>query len=377
MRSLGWRSIKSTDVPWTRGSCVVCKQSRWAFGIIAGCILVIQSACLRFVPARLVGGVDVGGETEFFARERAEQDKLASLLAERAYLLNPAAVAAYRVSPGDTVDLRVFGVSELTVAARIRPDGMFTAPLVGDIAAAGRTETELQRDITERLRRFVVSPSVTLAVNAYEGSRVSVIGEVAKPGVYPLRQGTTSLVQILSEAGGGTAHAAGHVLLLPAQAVGSPSETENGSVSVINRPSIEIEVDELLGSGGGGGAIQVPLVAGDTIVVPDAGTVEVDGEVSKPGSYPLSSKQSMVSAIAAAGGFTYSADVEQVEVIREVGNGRKAVLARNLEDVALRSTRDIRLRNGDVVRVPSARGRFMTRQIVEVVNQALRINVTR
>lgn len=353
------------------------KQSKRVLGIIAGCVLVMQSACLRFVPARSVGGADVGGEAEFFAREKGEQDKLAALLAERAHLLNPAAVAAYRVSSGDMVDLRVFGVPELTVATRIRPDGMFTAPLVGDIAAAGRTETELQRDITERLRRFVVSPSVTLAVNVYEGSRVSVIGEVSKPGVYPLRQGTTSLVQLLSEAGGGTAHAAGHVLLLPAQSVDSPSGGASASASPLNRHSIEIELDELLGSGEGRGSIQVPLIAGDTIVVPDAGTVEVDGEVSKPGSYPLSSKQSMVSAIAAAGGFTYSADVEHVEVIREVGNGRKAVLARNLEDVALRSTQDIRLRNGDVVRVPSARGRFMTRQIVEVVNQALRINVTR
>lgn len=353
------------------------KKVRWLWAGLVGVVVLMQAACLRFTPARSVADGELGGEAEFFAIEKAEHEELGRLLSERAHLLNPAAVAAYRVSPGDMVDLRVFGVPELTVVTRIRPDGMFTAPLIGDVPAVGRTEIELQRDLTEQIRRYVVSPSVTLAVNSYEGSRVSVIGEVAKPGVYPLRQGTASLVQILSEAGGGTAHAASHVLLIPAVLSDSTTSSATGAHIPHNRPSIEIEVDDLLGSGNGKGSIQVPLVAGDTIVVPDAGTVEVDGEVSRPGSYPLSSKQSMVGAIAAAGGFTYSADVENVEVIREVGNGRKAVLARNLEDVALRNSHDIRLRNGDVVRVPSARGRFMTRQIVEVLNQALNVNVAR
>jgi hypothetical protein len=64
-----------------------------------------------------------------------------------------------------------------------------------------------------------------------------------------------------------------------------------------------------------------------------------------------------------------------VEVIREIGNGKKAVISRNLEDVALRNTDDIRLRNGDVIRVPSARGRFATRQVVEVLNQVFNVSV--
>lgn len=355
----------------------MCKKYQRLVGFVVGCVVVMQSACLRFVPARSAGVDVIGGEADFFALEQSEKDKLTHLLSEREHLLNAAAVAAYRVSSGDMVDLRVFGVPELTVATRVRPDGLFTVPLIGDVAAAGRTEAELQRETAERLRRYLVSPSVTLAINSFEGSLVSVIGEVAKPGVYPLRKGTASLVQILSEAGGGTARAAGHVLLIPSDPFGTSVTGRSSSLEGKNSPSIEIKIDELLGSGSGKGAIQVPLVAGDTVVVPDAGTVEVDGEVSKPGSYPISAKQSMVSAIAAAGGVTYSADVQNVEVIREVGNGRKAVLARNLEDVALHNSQDIRLRNGDVVRVPSSRGRFMTRQIVEVVNQALRINVTR
>jgi protein involved in polysaccharide export with SLBB domain len=112
----------------------------------------------------------------------------------------------------------------------------------------------------------------------------------------------------------------------------------------------------------------VPLVPGDTIVVPEAGTYEVDGEVTTPGSYKLTGRTSVIGAIAAAKGFTYSADVNNVEVIRDVGAGRKALVALDLEEVGLRGGRDVRLRNGDLVRVPSHSSRFFKRQVVETIN---------
>jgi polysaccharide export outer membrane protein len=338
------------------------------------CIVAGWSGCLRFVPARTVSNEDSHEESDFFAIEKVEQDELQQLLKERAELRNRSIESAYRIGAGDLIDLRVFDVPEVTGAVRVRPDGMISVPLIGDVTALGRTEEELQRDIVGRLRRFIVSPTVTIAVNTYEGSKVSVIGEVVKPGAYPLRQGSTSLVQILSEAGGRTARAASHLVLLPVF-VAEERSTLTSPESRKNRPSVEIDLDDLLGTTRGGDSIEVFLVAGDTIVVPEAGTVQVDGEVAKPGSHSLSSKESIVGAIAAAGGVTYSADVERVEVIREVGNGRKASLAFNLQDVALKNTKDIRLRNGDVVRVPSARGRFATRQVVEVLNRVFNVNV--
>ena len=347
---------------------------RWLRVISMLGVVLIVSGCLRFVPARTASNSDSHEESDFFAIENLEQQELQQLLKERVELQNRAIESAYRIGAGDLIDLRVFDVPEVSGAVRVRPDGMISVPLIGDVSAVGRTEEDLQRQIVGRLKRFIVSPTVTLAVNTYEGRRVSVIGEVVKPGAYPLRQGSTSLVQILSEAGGRTARAANHLVLLPVFVAGGRSisvaqETEK------SRPSVEIELDDLLGTTRGGDAIEVFLVAGDTIVVPEAGTVQVDGEVAKPGSHSLSSKESIVGAIAAAGGVTYSADVERVEVIRDVGNGKKASLAFNLQDVALKNRKDIRLRNGDVVRVPSARGRFATRQVVEVLNRVFNVNV--
>ena len=118
--------------------------------------------------------------------------------------------------------------------------------------------------------------------------------------------------------------------------------------------------------------ILIPLMPGDTIVVPEMGSFEVDGEVNKPGSFKLASKTSTLGAVAAAGGFTYSASVNKVEVIRDVGAGRKASMVVDLEEVGLRGGNDVRLRDGDIIRVPSEPGRFVQRQIVEAVNGLFR-----
>jgi protein involved in polysaccharide export with SLBB domain len=130
---------------------------------------------------------------------------------------------------------------------------------------------------------------------------------------------------------------------------------------------IEVDMEDLMGTVDKRPLI-IPLVPGDTIIVPEAGSYEVDGEVTTPGSFKLTGRTSVIGAIAAAKGFTYSADVNNVEVIRDLGAGRKALISLDLEEVGLRGSRDIRLRNGDLVRVPSHSGRFFKRQIVETIN---------
>jgi protein involved in polysaccharide export with SLBB domain len=130
---------------------------------------------------------------------------------------------------------------------------------------------------------------------------------------------------------------------------------------------VEIEFESLLGSLDQK-PLLVPLLPGDTVVIPEAGNYDVDGEVAKPGSFKLATRTSVMSAIAAAGGFSYAASVNQVEVIRDIGGGRKALVTLDLEEVGLRGGRDIRLRNGDIVRVPSEPNRFFRQQIVETIN---------
>src|SRR5262249_851809 len=95
----------------------------------------------------------------------------------------------------------------------------------------------------------------------------------------------------------------------------------------------------------------------------------------KPGSFALSSKMTILGSIASAGGLTYSADMSSVELFRDLGDGKKALLPVNLEQIALHDGQDVALRDGDVVRVPSHRRRFFTRQIVDAVNALFHVGV--
>jgi protein involved in polysaccharide export with SLBB domain len=140
-----------------------------------------------------------------------------------------------------------------------------------------------------------------------------------------------------------------------------------GASSVDETAGVEIDTEDLIGNVNQH-PLLIPILPGDTIIVPEAGTYEVDGEVGQPGSFKLTSRTSVMGAIAAARGFTYSAAVNRVEVIRDTGGGRKALIALDLEEVGLRGGQDLRLRNGDFVRVPSEPGRFFKQQIVETIN---------
>jgi polysaccharide export outer membrane protein len=88
-------------------------------------------------------------------------------------------------------------VKEVTV----RPDGKITIPLINDIQAAGLTADQLQERITEQLKDFVASPSVTVVVVKVMSQKVSIVGEVAQPGVYPLG-GPMTVLELLARAGG-------------------------------------------------------------------------------------------------------------------------------------------------------------------------------
>ena len=92
----------------------------------------------------------------------------------------------------------------------------------------------------------------------------------------------------------------------------------------------------------------------------------------------MTSSTSVIGAVAAAGGLTYSADVKKVEVLRDIGGGKKALASLDLEEVGLQGGKDIRLRAGDLVRVPSEPGRFFERQIVSTLNSLFNgVNVTK
>ena len=107
----------------------------------------------------------------------------------------------YRMVPGDKLRVEVYKDAALSQNVQIRPDGKITLPYVGDMPAAGLTPTALRDSITQSLKEYIASPTVTVMVVETQPQTVSVLGEVNSPGVHPLKHQMTVL-DALAAAGG-------------------------------------------------------------------------------------------------------------------------------------------------------------------------------
>jgi polysaccharide export outer membrane protein len=118
----------------------------------------------------------------------------------------------YQIGPGDTLNVFVWREESLSRTVPVRPDGLISTPLVEDMAAVGKTPSELARDIEEVLSEYLRSPKVTVIVERFVGTfsaQIRVLGAVERPGPIPYRERMT-LLDVVLEAGGLTEFAAGN-----------------------------------------------------------------------------------------------------------------------------------------------------------------------
>jgi len=157
-----------------------------------------------------------------------------------------AASGLYRIGAGDTLDVVVWKEPELSGPVRVRPDGMITVPLAGDVAAADSTPVDLAEVVRKRLTRYIDQPNVVVRVAEMGSRRFFVIGSVRSPGMYELRAGQT-LLQALAVAGGFTEFAdRGGVRILRRRGeAGSVKCDYNGIVRGASR-DVRIEPDDTI-----------------------------------------------------------------------------------------------------------------------------------
>ena len=157
----------------------------------------------------------------------------------------------YVIGPSDSLEVNVWKEPTISGTFPVRPDGMISLALVGDLKASGLTPAHLSGEITERLRKFINDPSVTVAVLGVNSKHVFMLGEISKPGELPLLPGLTPL-QAIASAGGLTPFAnSKHIYIL---------RTVAGK-----QQKIPFDYKKAVKDGNLQG---VTLVAGDTIVVP-------------------------------------------------------------------------------------------------------------
>ncbi|HEY2471972.1 MAG TPA: polysaccharide biosynthesis/export family protein [Terracidiphilus sp.] len=107
----------------------------------------------------------------------------------------------YMIGNDDLLAISVWKEPDLTKSVPVRSDGKISLPLVGELQAAGKTPLQLERDISEKLKNFITVPEVTVIVEKVNSRKFNILGEVSKPGSYPLTASTT-IMDAIATAGG-------------------------------------------------------------------------------------------------------------------------------------------------------------------------------
>jgi polysaccharide biosynthesis/export protein len=245
----------------------------------------------------------------------------------------------YRVGPGDVLDVVVFGNDDLSRAATIQTDGTINLPLLGEVPVAQLTVAEVQHKLTTLLARdYLVKPQVEVRVREYQSQAVTVLGEVNNAGRKVLK-GRTRLIDVLVEAGGFTTRASGEVVLSRSDGGFPGGEASltlrlGGSLDPVARVNLEI-----------------PLRNGDIVTALPKAYVTVEGEVSRPGRYPIDAELTVSGAITLAGGLTRfgSNDLKVRRV--DSASGKIEILDVDLKAVRKGKVPDLKLLGNDVVSV--------------------------
>ena len=169
----------------------------------------------------------------------------------------PGSAADYRIGPGDSLQIFVWQNKELSTTAPVRPDGRISLPLVNDIQAAGKTPSDLSKDIERSLAKYVKDPVVTVIVSSFEGAntqQIRVVGEAAKPAALPYHANMSVLDAMIS-VGGLTQFAAGDRASLIRTVAG-------------RQITYRLRLDDLLKDGDM--SANAPLLPGDVIMIPQA-----------------------------------------------------------------------------------------------------------
>lgn len=249
------------------------------------------------------------------------------------------------LNPGDMISVDVFDIPELSHKVRIDPDGYITMPLISHrILAAGLTPFQLESKIAGLLKSkgLVSHPQVTVFVVQRMGQPITVIGAVQHPMVYHA-VGPTTLLQVLSAAGGLRNTAADYVTV---------SRTTKSGISDEQRVSLRDLISR------GDPKANIPVRGGDVITVPKAGIVYVVGDVARPGGFVIQNDtggMTALKALALAGGTQPAAKTKDAVIIRKEGlSGKNQEIRVNLKKILSRKAEDVQLRPNDILFIPNS-----------------------
>ena len=234
------------------------------------------------------------------------------------------------VGVGDQLLVTVFGQPDMSAEVTVNENGQVTLALVGTLKVGGLVPPAVERLIAQRLRdgQYLREPAVSVQVRQVRSQMVSVLGEVQRPGRFPIT-GKLSVLDALATAGGLTTRADHTVYLLRRKADGSGERQE-----------IPLRLDQVIDSGRG--ALDVEVHNDDVIFVGLQKLFYIHGEVHRPGSYPMEPGLNIMRALSIGGGVTDRGSLSRVRIYRKGSDGR---------DHEIKPDLSAEVRSGDVIYV--------------------------
>jgi polysaccharide export outer membrane protein len=251
--------------------------------------------------------------------------------------------AAFVLGRGDVIGISVYDEPDLAAAAiPVRPDGMISFALIGDVSALNRTVEELRADVTERLSRFIKQPRVSVVVSRFMSQQYTIAGEVEKPGVFSIETDLT-LSQVLARSGG----------LRQGQFKASSVELADLSHAFLSRDGETLPIDFVALFKRGDMRYDVSVMPGDYIYIPSGLSQEIYvlGEVNHPDMFAFTAGMPLTKALVVAKGFSRDADICRVHLVRGSLSSPE-VYTLDLNQIFEGRIKDVALKPGDIVFVP-------------------------
>ncbi|NIA06554.1 MAG: hypothetical protein GWP14_02775 [Actinobacteria bacterium] len=257
----------------------------------------------------------------------------------------------YRLGPGDVIEVNIFEweLSEKakTVPVRVSQKGLVSLPMIGDLQASGETVWELKKQIEERLQAggYIRRPQVSVIIKEFHSKKIAVVGSVRKPAVYVIERNVTTLLDILSLAGG-LSDRAGQILYVIRR---EPSASD-GATSAAKPTTVTIDLHELMERCNL--SLNMVLRHGDIVSVPQAERFFVYGYVKEPGAFSLTKPTTVLEAIAMAQGVDLEKGSPSYCMLkRRSSSGEEELIPVDLEAIRKGNKPNLYLEPNDIIDV--------------------------
>jgi polysaccharide export outer membrane protein len=249
--------------------------------------------------------------------------RMAHVMAGLALLVAGAASAKeYTLEAGDVIRVTVYDNADLNTTARINQAGRISFPLIGEVRVSEISPEQAATRIAELLKKggFIANPHVNVFVERYRSPTVSILGEVQRPGKFPVRDPTGEDIRTVSDllamSGGLTANAADYMTLI-----------KKGAEKTAG---YRIDLIALLQRGDM--SQNLAIAEGDVVYVPRMEMFYIYGEVTRPGAFRLEREMTLMQALAVGGGLTPRGTQRGIEVRRRNGDGTVRTIRVKLTD---------------------------------------------